>query len=372
MSRRRNPAPAHLHGFTLVEMMVAVAVGMIVLVGIGNIFVKTKRASVLQEELARMQESSRFALQILDGEIRNAGYLGCRHTSSIDAGYLDVGSGYLDNFAVAVEGYEARGTAPDNAFTMGSASAGWDGTAPPAPLSSIPFAPDSDVIVVRYAHGAGLALVSDKQNNSDVLVKNISQEASACGGGSTRYSGLCSGDQVIISDCERARSFTIAAPLLNAGVLTVSDASGSSWVGENNSTVSFTMADSALFKARTVAFFVRQNTRDGIVVPSLYRKVGGGNAQELVEGVESIQIAYGEDDNGDGVADRYAAAHQITDFSKVVSVRLAIVMRTIREPASRAAAARTLPILSTTVTTPGDRHHRRVFSTTIQLRNPNE
>ncbi|HFC53864.1 MAG TPA: prepilin-type N-terminal cleavage/methylation domain-containing protein, partial [Gammaproteobacteria bacterium] len=323
MRTRCHPPAAWPHGFTLVEMMVAIAVGMIVIAGIGNVFIKTKRASALQEELARMQENSRYALHLLDGEIRNAGYLGCRHTSSIDAEYLDVGTGYLDNFAVAIEGYEAQGTAPDTPFTMDSASTSWDGTPPPPPLNGIQFAPDSDVVVVRYAHGAGLALASDKQLNSNVLVNNISLEANSCSDGSTRYSGLCPNDQVIISDCERARLFTIATPTLSGGVLTIPDASGTSWVGENNSTVSFTKADSTLFEARTVAFFVKRNSRDGITVPSLYRKVGNGNAQELVEGVENIQIAYGEDGNGDGVADRYVAAHQITSFSNVVSVRLA-------------------------------------------------
>ncbi len=371
MRTRRRP-PAALHGFTLVEMMVAIAVGMIVITGIGNVFIKTKRASALQEELARMQENSRYALHILDEEIRNAGYLGCRHASSIDAEYLDAGTGYLENFALAIEGYEAQGTAPDFPFTMDSAAASWDGTPPPPPLDSIRFAPDSDVIVVRYAYGAGLTLADDKQLDSNVLVNNISQQTSGCSGGGTRYSGLCPNDRVIISDCERARIFTIGTPVLNSGILTVPDASGTAWVGENNSTVSFTAADSTLFEARTVAFFVKRNTRDGVVVPSLYRKVGSGNAQELVEGVENIQIAYGEDGNGDGVADRYVAAHQVTDFSSVVSVRLALVMRTIREPASRRAAARTLPLLATSVTTPSDRHHRRIFSATIQLRNPNE
>ncbi len=367
----RRLAESRQRGFTLVEMMVAIAVGMIVLTGIGNIFVKTKRASVLQEELARMQENSRYALQILDGEIRNAGYLGCRHASNIDPDYLDTGSSYLDNFAVAVQGYEARGTAPDSPFSLGSSSTAWDGEDPPAPIANMPFAPDSDVIVVRYAHGAGLALASDKQNDSQVLVKNVSLEPGGCGGGVTRYSGLCTGDQLIISDCERARVFTIASPSLNSGVLTLTDVTGASWVGEHNSTISFNMADSALFEARTVAFYVRQNTRNGVTVPSLYRKVGSGNSQELVEGVENMQVAYGEDSDDDGVADRYVAAHMVNDFSDVVSIRLAIVMRTSREPSDRTPESRALPLLATTVTTPADRHHRRVFTTTIQLRNPN-
>ena len=116
---------ANNRGFTLVEMMVALVVGFLVLAGIGQIFIKTKRASVLQDELARMQENSRYAMQLLNNEIRSAGYLGCRHASNMDPAYLDTEGTYFDNFALALEGYEASGTGPGNSFVLASASDGW-------------------------------------------------------------------------------------------------------------------------------------------------------------------------------------------------------------------------------------------------------
>ncbi len=361
-------------GFTLVEMMVALMVGFLVLTGISQIFIKTKRASVFQDELARMQENSRYAMQLLNNEIRNAGYLGCRHASNMDAAYLDTGGTYLDNFAIAVEGYEANGTGPGNDFSLDSAANGWansgGGTPQDTVLKDQPFRAGSDILIVRYAYGPGLTLVEDKQNNSQLKVTNISRESQACSGGSDRFSELCAGgeERAIISDCERARSFKIGELALDGGgILTITDASGTSWVGEHNSTLPFTAADSTLFAARTVAFFVRDNSAGN---PALYRKIGDKRAEELVEGVENMQVVYGEDSDGDGVANQYLPADQIGNFADVVSIRLSLMLRTVRETGGKSRGSEQLAMLSTSVTTPADRHYRRVFTTTIQLRNP--
>ncbi len=367
-------APEKEKGFTLVEMMVALLVGFLVLSGISQIFIKTKRASVLQDELARMQENSRYAMQILGNEIRNAGYLGCRHSSNMDAAYLDTEGTYLDDFSVAMEGFEATGTGPGDAFVLNEATKGWSNASGETPYDTVlknqPFQPGSDILVIRYAHGPGLSLTEDKQNDSLIRVANVSRESQSCPGGSDGFSGLCAGgeERAIISDCERARVFRIGAlDLTGGGTLVISDASGTQWVGEHNSSRPFTKADASVFSARTVAFFVRDN---GTGNPALYRKIGDKNAEELVEGVENIQVVFGEDSDGDGVANQYIPADEVANFSRVVSVRLSLMFRTIRESAGKSKGSEQLNMLATSVTTPSDRHYRRVFTTTIQLRNP--
>lgn len=61
-------------GFTVVEFMVAVAIGMIVSMVIGQIFVGSRQSFSSQEDSARMQESTRNASLILTRTIRMAGY----------------------------------------------------------------------------------------------------------------------------------------------------------------------------------------------------------------------------------------------------------------------------------------------------------
>jgi type IV pilus assembly protein PilW len=125
--------------------------------------------------------------------------------------------------------------------------------------------------------------------------------------------------------------------------------------------------------------------------PSLYRlRLGqsGGNAaataEELVEGVEDMQITYGVDTSNpatcsqtDGVVDAYVTASNVAatapcassadDWKKVLSVRIRLLMRTEDNIASQPQ-----PYFYTNplnATTPTDRRLRKVFTTTIGVRN---
>lgn len=101
--------------------------------------------------------------------------------------------------------------------------------------------------------------------------------------------------------------------------------------------------------------------------------LGNGNAtaQPLVEGVESLQILYGENTNGDPrSANRYVQPQQLDDVRNVVSVRIG--MRFIsREQVRTATDNNQYALLDAVAFAPlaGDRHLRREITTTISLRN---
>lgn len=61
-------------GFTLVELMIAVTISLVLLLVIGTTFVSTRQAFRVQEDNARIQESGRFALEILGRSIKQAGH----------------------------------------------------------------------------------------------------------------------------------------------------------------------------------------------------------------------------------------------------------------------------------------------------------
>jgi prepilin-type N-terminal cleavage/methylation domain-containing protein len=69
--------PLYIHktnrGFTLIEILVAMAVGLIVLGGVLSIFISQNRTSAAQEEVAYAQQSVRAALDIMMRDIMNAG-----------------------------------------------------------------------------------------------------------------------------------------------------------------------------------------------------------------------------------------------------------------------------------------------------------
>lgn len=61
-------------GFTLVELMIALTISLILLLVIGTVFTSSRQAFRVQEDNARIQESGRFALEIIGRIIKQAGH----------------------------------------------------------------------------------------------------------------------------------------------------------------------------------------------------------------------------------------------------------------------------------------------------------
>jgi type IV pilus assembly protein PilW len=96
-----------------------------------------------------------------------------------------------------------------------------------------------------------------------------------------------------------------------------------------------------------------------------------GAAQPLVDGVESLQILYGENTDGNPLsANRYVQPDQVADMKNVVSVRIA--MRFIsRETVRQTTDTNQYALLDADTFTPAanDRLLRREITTTVSLRN---
>jgi hypothetical protein len=72
------------------------------------------------------------------------------------------------------------------------------------------------------------------------------------------------------------------------------------------------------------------------------------------------------DTNADRVADKYDAAKDVTDFANVISVSVALLVRSSEEYGTK--GAHSYDVLDETVVT-NDRRMRRVFATTSTVRN---
>lgn len=62
------------HGFSLIELMVAMTIGMILTLLIGQIFINSKQVFSSTDNLGRLQENARFALGLLTRELRSSTY----------------------------------------------------------------------------------------------------------------------------------------------------------------------------------------------------------------------------------------------------------------------------------------------------------
>jgi type IV pilus assembly protein PilW len=130
----------------------------------------------------------------------------------------------------------------------------------------------------------------------------------------------------------------------------------------------FPQQTSEIVPIQTVVYFIDTSTTG--TSTSLYRRTGNAAPEELVEGVDSLQIQFGIDTNGDAshLADDYVKANAVTNWDRVVAVRVALLVRSIDEYGTDVdSASRT--ILGSTVAAFNDRRERRVFMTTATLRN---
>lgn len=96
-------------------------------------------------------------------------------------------------------------------------------------------------------------------------------------------------------------------------------------------------------------------------------------ALPLAGGVEAFHVLYGVDTDADGAANRYVSAPNVVNMDDVVSLRIGLLMATMEDGLALQTDTRGYAVLDENVHGAGapanDRRIRRVFSTTVNLRN---
>ncbi len=320
-------------GLTLVEMMVAMTIGLVLLGGIITVLSSSQSTYRVNEALARMQENARYAFQLLSRDIRMAGYRGCAGDGVAVTNVLEDATGFLWRLDQPLEGFEATDA---------------NGWAPALPVGVISSQQGGrDIIVVRGVEGVDTDVLSHSSDSADLSI--------------SAGSGLQTGDTVLVSNCQGAAIFQITGISTSGGQYTIEHDGGT---GKPNSTTTlgriFTGGEMA--RIRTRIYYIRLNPRG---IPALYWR-RGGNTEELVEAIENLQIQYGEDMNGDRAADIYRTADQVADWDAVVSVRIDLLVQSVEDAIASQPQTYTFNGVSVT---PADRRLRQTFSTVIALRN---
>ncbi len=87
--RSLSLARRHATGFTLVELMVAMVLGLIVIAGVTSVFLSGQQSFRTNGALADVQDSSRIAFELMARDIRQAGLTGCNSTNDRIADILN-------------------------------------------------------------------------------------------------------------------------------------------------------------------------------------------------------------------------------------------------------------------------------------------
>lgn len=341
---------ARQRGFSLVELMIALTIGAIILAAVSMMFVSSKQGYTTQDRLARLQENARFAMHFLVKDLRNAGYYGC---ANVINNSLNGSTSLAYNASNPIEGFD---DATNTWYPTGGT------TVPTGKISG------TDMVMVRMADPSlAINLSSDMPNSSAELT--VASTA-----------GFSDGEIIMLSDCESAELMQITGVQSLAGRL--QHAPGGADQTENpprpgNATQVLSKQYSAS-SAKVMKFYSRQyyigtGTSGN---PALFRSNNSGTGEELVDGIESLQILYGVTTDSDRTPNIYlkAGAAGLTtaaDWSSVVSVRIGILARTLtQEDTDTDSTSYDVDDDGTNdYTAPGDRHKRRLFSTTVFMRN---
>lgn len=328
------------HGFTLVELMVAMTIGLLLLGGVIAILTATHQTYRVNEALARMQENARYAFQLLSRDIRMVGYFGCAGNGIPTVNTLNNATDFFWRLGQALEGFEATSM---TAWTPALPDSG----AIPSPLGG------RDIIVVRGIDGKETKVLSHPGGNppgsADLKV--------------TVGSGLKENHIVLVTDCQAAAIFQITNFNTSSGQDNiVHNTGGTNTPGNATKELGKEFTGGELIKIATRSYFIRMIDD----WPALYHKIGTNDAEELVRGVENLQIEYGEDLDGNWTADIYRSADAVADWGKVVSVRISLLMQSIENNIASQPQSYTF---NGTTTTPTDRRLRQAFTTVVALRN---
>ena len=393
-------------GFSLVELMIALALGLVLTIAAASVYLSSKTAFRRLDQLTAIQQGVRVAFEYLATDARMVGHLGCFTRNGAAANSSLAGNTLATNFAAGVEGYEYKNTAAGDSYTLTSNSptntttaSNWETNVATSGINTIPasaiggsasgegLVPGSDVLVIRTVAGAAISgqpvrlAANTVSGTSTIVIEQLSGGAT-CSNGAARASGFCaasggsSGSYGLIASCTKARVFSIASVATAASQATLT-LTGAAALAADPIYVTTT---AEVFPMQTIVYYVKKPV--GGSTPSLYRRVFDGDVaagveQELIEGVETLQLRYGLDTSAtpDGIIDGdYVTAEAVADWSTVVAVRMSLLVRSsapVEGDVAVATSSANLKLNGLTVTYPssGAKYDRRVFTTTVSARN---
>jgi len=325
-------------GLSLIELMISITIGLLILVALSTLFINQSKTRVELDKSNRMIDNGRYALELLSGNLRLAGFYDNYAPSGTPTtlyGPCDSGTPppltdptkNLDILLLHVQGYNAATTASQV-------------TSPPCGLT--------------YTAGSNLTL---KAGSDILVVRRASTAIAASAASGTTY--------LQVSICQTDTS----APPNNYQIVTA-PASFSNMHKKDCATPS----DLRQFLVQTYFVSPNDNVTSGVGdgIPTLKQIDQYGNVTPLVEGIEYMQIDYGVDDTGDGSPDRYTdcSACTLADWSNVVSARINILARN-QDPTKGWSDSKTYALgLAGTVGPLSDPYKRHAYTQLVRLVNP--
>ncbi len=307
--------PRDQAGFTLAELMISMLLGLLSIGAVLKMYQVNGQTYRTQTAVSALQQSARYAFDLLSYELRMAGFTGCSNLDVVTPNVL----------ATSAPAWPANEVGQRIAGSEGASGA-------------------TDTLSIARGSGCGAQLTTAMSSASDIL---RAEDASLC--------NWSAGALLMVTDCEAVDVFEATS---------ISTASGSTHISHAasaNTSASFSKA----FGTEAQVMSLELNNFSIATAPSgepaLFR-----NGEPVVEGIENLQIRYGIDTNADRAVDQYVAANAVTDWSSVLSVEINLLLRTAQD--NLAPEPQTY-VFAGTETTATDRRLRRAYTHVVTLRN---
>ncbi len=311
--------PTRAQGFTLIEVMIALALGLLVVTAALAIFLSSSTNFRQDQQVAGLQDQLRFSVTQLSRDAEMAGFW----AALLDPGVVTVDAGLGLTQDCGPAGSDRWMVTDRSPITVADNVTGSTANALFSCIAADEVVPGTDVLAIKRVAGRSMEGVS----------------------------------------VEAGRIYLEAAGSL--GTLYQHPKTGLGNVA------------SQLWSYEPVIYFIRNYTETvGDGVPSLCRKMlsvtagATGMATECVaDGIENLQVEVGVDNGGDGKADRLLSAPSTADLRRATRIRVAVLARS-RERDSSYRNEKTYRLGNSPNYTPADNLYREAKVTTVLLRNP--
>ncbi len=312
-------------GFTLIELMIAMLLGLIVIGGVISVFLAGQRSYTTNGALADVQQNSRIAFEMLMQDVRGAALAGCNNGAPVANVLQHQDTQWYANWGNALHGF--RGTQTDPAVLTGAAQgqrvAGTDSI-------QMIGADDSGLSVNTYDKNSAQFTLNQPSplNPGDIIVvcdpshTAITQVTGPNSSGSTNVEVVNNtGNTVYPGNCSKGLGF----PVICDG------ANGNQYLFQPNSQI---------VKLNAHDWYIGNNPMGG---RSLYRGAVDTNssntgapriADEMVRDVTNMLVLYHQPDSPD-----FKTADQISNWNTVDAARITLTLESTNKRASTVAKA---------------------------------
>jgi type IV pilus assembly protein PilW len=301
-------------GFSLIELMVALLLGLIVSAGVASVFIANQQTYRTNQALGEVQDGTRLAFDMLAHDIRNAQLTGCNNNSRVanvlKNGPANGGTDWWANWGNAITGY-TKGQ-DDPAVTSGTATNQRLNT-----QDSIELIGADDTVMSVQTHTPSANTITINGTPTNLFAKDVVI--------------ACDPDHATIFEITKysAGTITYDATLncsIGLGYPTVCVTNGTPYTfGPNSQIAKLTMAD--WFIGNYTA--TNSVTGQSVTGQSLYRagftNSGTGltaTTQEMVRGVSQMSLTYHQSG-----ATSFVAATAVTSWSLVDAVQIALTLQ---------------------------------------------